>query len=83
MDPVNSKVVDKVVSVRIDTVVELLSALNKKITTLDDKITALGGRVEALGGCCHKGFIQVRDACHVFREELAEAAGTMVEESWN
>ena len=74
---------DPVISKRLDTVVELLSLLNKKITTLDNKITALGGRVEALGGCCHKGFIQVRDACHVFREELSEAAGTMVEESWN
>ena len=32
---------------------------------------------------CHTAFIQVRDACHCLREELSEAAGTMVMESWN
>ena len=63
--------------------VELMSLLKLKIETLDKKIEALGGRVESLGGACATGFIQVRDACHIFREELSEASGRMIEESWN
>ena len=31
---------------------------------------------------CHVGFQQVRDACHVLREDLSEATGQLVSESW-
>ena len=39
-------------------------------------------QTEAMFKACHIGFKQVRDACHVLREDLSEAAGTMVTESW-
>lgn len=31
---------------------------------------------------CAKGFRQVRDACECLREELSEAAGTLVQQSY-
>ena len=31
---------------------------------------------------CSKGFQQVREACECLRNELSEAAGTMVDRSW-
>ena len=37
---------------------------------------------EKMFKACHIAFVQVRDACHCLREELSEAAGTMVTESW-
>ena len=38
---------------------------------------------EKMFKACHIAFVQVRDACHCLREELSEAAGTIVSESWN
>lgn len=32
---------------------------------------------------CAKGFRQTRDACECLRQELSDAAGTMIENSWN
>ena len=37
---------------------------------------------EKMFKACHVGFVQVRDACTCLREELGEAAGTMVMNSW-
>ena len=37
---------------------------------------------EKMFKACHIGFVQVRDACHCLREELGDAAGTMVMNSW-
>ena len=68
---------------KFEIVVELLSLLKKNLKILEDKIEAIGGRVETLGSACRTGFLQVRDACHVFREELSEASGTIIQESWN
>ena len=73
---------DPVIEKKLESVLELLSVLKQKIKSLETKIEALWGRVETLGGACHKGFNQVRDACHIFREELSEASGRMVMESW-
>ena len=39
-------------------------------------------QAEKMFKACHVAFVQVRDACHCLREELSEAAGTMVTESW-
>ena len=74
---------------KFEILIALLKLLKQKLKTLElsllkleRKIEGLGGRVETLGGACHTGFLQVRDACHIFREELSEASGRMVEESW-
>ena len=74
---------DSTVEKKLETVLELLSLLKQKLNSLEGKIQLLGGRVETLGGACATGFVQVRDACHIFREELSEASGRMVMESWN
>ena len=68
---------------KFDSVLKLLSLLKLKLKSLEGKIESMGNRVETLGGACHTGFIQIRDACHIFREELSEASGRMIEESWN
>ena len=38
---------------------------------------------EKMFKACHVAFVQVRDACHCLREELSEATGQIVTESWN
>ena len=37
---------------------------------------------EKMFKACHEAFVQVRDACHCLREELSEATGQIVNESW-
>jgi len=46
------------------------------------KNTQLFNQSEAMFKACHVGFQQVRDACHVLREDLSEATGQLVTESW-
>ena len=40
-------------------------------------------KAEKMFKACHVAFVQVRDACHCLREELSEATGQIVTESWN
>ena len=37
---------------------------------------------EKMFKACHEAFVQVRDACHCLREELSEASGTIIEQTW-
>ena len=57
-------------------VVERITKLEKKIKSLEEKTVALGSN-------CHKAFLQIREAMHTLREELGEAAGTLIENTWN
>ena len=49
----------------------------------DKKIESLEEKTVALGSNCHKAFLQIREAMHTLREELGEAAGTIIENTWN
>ena len=47
------------------------------LKTQDDKVKSWK-QFEA----CAKGFAQIKEACECLREELAAAAGTMIDNSW-
>ena len=53
------------------------------VEKLHQKFNELANRVNALGIACKTGFQQTRDAAHVLREDLAEASGILIEETWN
>ena len=67
---------DPVVEQKLEVILQMLAALT-------ESMEKLAKRVEDLGQSCCSGFIQTREACHILRQDLSEAAGTMVEESWN
>jgi len=54
-----------------------------RITKLEKKIKSLEVKTVALGSNCHQAFLQIREAMHTLREELGEAAGTLIENTWN
>ena len=64
---------------RQDTILNKLSEIDEKTR----KNTKVFEDQERALMACQIAFVQVRDACHVLREELSEAAGTMIQESWN
>ncbi len=37
---------------------------------------------EKMFKACHTAFVQVREACTCLREELGEATGSMIQDSW-
>ena len=53
-----------------------------ELEVITKKNAELFNQSENMFKACHIGFKQVRDACHCLREELSEATGTMVTESW-
>ncbi len=53
-----------------------------ELEAITKKNAQLFNQSEAMFKACHEAFVQVRDACHVLREDLSEAAGTLVTESW-
>ena len=66
--------------------VVLESKLNRVLDMLEQlhlKFNELAKRVNDLGNACKVGFEQTRDAAHILREEIAEASGCIIEESWN
>ena len=66
--------------------VVLESKLNRVLDMLEQlhlKFNELAKRVNDLGNACKIGFEQTRDAAHILREEIAEASGCIIEESWN
>ena len=70
-----------------------ITQLKAYVTDLDTKLGSvlkflLEVRQERLKSwkqfeACAKGFRQTRDACECLRQELSDAAGTMIENSWN
>ena len=66
---------DPILERKIDRLIELVEALHQKFDQLDR-------RINDLGFACKVGFEQTRDAAHILREDLAEATGRIVEESW-
>ena len=63
----------------VDTVLTVLDELNTRVTKLEDKLDTTHKKFEA----CADGFYQVRDACTLLREELAEASGTLIEATYH
>ena len=66
--------------------VVLESKLNRVLDMLEQlhkNFYELAKRVNDLGNACKIGFEQTRDAAHILREEIAEASGCIIEESWN
>ena len=53
------------------------------VENLHLKFNELAKRVNDLGNSCKIGFEQTRDAAHVLREDIAEASGCIIEETWN
>jgi len=68
---------------------DIVEQQNEKIDRIEKTLICLQGQVElqqekemCLARACQKGFVQVRDACHVLREDISEASGTIVAETW-
>ena len=64
------------------TVETKLDKLTTLVEELAEKFSKLEKRINDLGFSCKTGFEQTRDAAHILREELSEATGRIVEESW-
>ena len=60
-----------------------LNRVHDMLEQLHLKFNELAKRVNDLGNACKIGFEQTRDAAHILREEIAEASGCIIEESWN
>jgi len=74
----------------LDYIKDIVEVQNEKILSIQKTLICLQGQVElqqekelCLARACEKGFVQVRDACHVLREDISEASGTLVAETWN
>ena len=73
------------IQAKLDEMCKRQQCIMTKLYELDvgtKKTAQLFNQSEAMFKACHVAFKQVRDACHVLREDLSEAAGTMVTESW-
>ena len=66
-----------------------LTSIKKMLHTIKEnqekvwkKLTQMEVKHNLLAKACHLGFIQTRDAATCLREELGEATGVMVEDTW-
>ena len=71
-------VTDKVLNSHMDT----MKGVNKILETFGIQSEAYKQNAKMFEACA-KGFRQVRDACECLREELSEAAGTLVQQSYD
>ena len=60
---------------KLDIIIQKLDVLEVRLSTLEMKTVALGTN-------CHKAFLQIREAMHTLREELGDAAGIIVQDTW-
>ena len=60
---------------KLDIIIQKLGVLEVRLSTLEMKTVALGTN-------CHKAFLQIREAMHTLREELGDAAGIIVQDTW-
>ena len=70
---------------RFDRLEKILTVLTTKVEKIEEALVdtvAVHSKTCDMFEACAKGFRQVRDACHCLREELGEAKGTIVEETW-
>ena len=71
-------IVDKI----LDTQMDVMKGINEVLKTFSSQTEAYTQNL-AMFDACAKGFRQVRDACECLRDELSEASGTLVQQSWN
>ena len=62
---------------------DIVEVQNNKIDELKNQIAEHQRTELTIAKACQTGFLQVRDACHVLREDLAECSGTIIQETWN
>ena len=62
---------------------QMLHKIAENQEKLFDKLDNMEAKHNLLAKACHLGFIQTRDAATCLREELGEATGTLVEDTWN
>ena len=62
---------------------DLVEQQNTKIDNLEKQINEHQQKEMTIAKACQTGFLQVRDACHVLREDISENAGTIIEATWN
>lgn len=59
----------------------LIGKISKQLerveTNLLKRMTHLEKRVD-----CHNGYLQVVEACHLLRDELGEASGVLIRDTW-
>ena len=61
----------------------LLMKILAKVERIEDRLTAVETKTVALGTNCHEAFVQIREAMHTLREELSEASGTLIADTWH
>ena len=62
---------------------DIVEVQNNKIDELKNQIAEHQQKELTIAKACQTGFLQVRDACHVLREDISECAGTIIQETWN
>ena len=70
-------ITDKILDTHMDT----MKGVNAILETFSSQSQAYQQSSKMFEACA-KGFRQVRDACECLREELSEAAGTLVQQSY-
>ena len=70
---------------RLDKIMELLNILTQRVeelfNQLEDQKTLVKHCNDKLQ-CCASGFHQTKEACQLLREELSEASGTIIRQTW-
>ena len=62
---------------------DMVEVQNNKIDELKNQIADHQQKELTIAKACQTGFLQVRDACHVLREDIAENSGTMIDATWD
>ena len=61
---------------------QTLSDIMIELTKIRNEMRAIYQKTEQLGKSCQQAFLQVREAKTTLREELSEASGTLIQDTF-
>ena len=61
---------------------QTLSDIMIELTKIRNEMKAIYQKTEQLGKSCRQAFLQVREAMTTLREELSEASGTLIQDTF-
>lgn len=70
---------------RLDKIMDILDTLTHRVEELFNQLEDHKSLVRESNDklrCCAAGFHQTKEACTLLREELSEAAGTIIRQTW-
>ena len=61
---------------------DFLAKLFVEIQQINHRLEFLNKKTDALGKSIHKAFIQIREAMGCLRDDMSEATGTLIDDTW-